>query len=43
MRRRRREGALYSTVKDILLREMLDDWADNHPDKLSVVYYVGSR
>lgn len=31
------------SVKDVLLRETLDAWAEAHPDRFKVVYYVGSR
>jgi ferredoxin-NADP reductase len=31
------------SVRDVLMRETLDAWAQAHPDKFKVVYYVGSR
>ena len=31
------------SVKDVLMRQTLDEWAEQHPDRFKVVYYVGSR
>ena len=31
------------SVRDVLMRDTLDAWAEQHPDRFEVVYYVGSR
>jgi len=31
------------STKDILLKDTLDAWALEHPERFKVVYYIGSR